>query len=346
MGRKTGIISFHRADNLGAVLQAYALQRTLTDVFGCDTEIIDYRCPKIENDKKQASGLKKFALQVYYAIKHSAFEGFRNRYLNVSQRFDPQTVGQCGSSYDLFITGSDQVWNYECSGWDDAYFLSFVEAGKKKCAYAASLGRYEFTPEEQVHVKELLQDFSCISLREDAAKQTLQKLGVENTLVCADPVVLLTKDQWLQITPPRRCKDKYVFVYMIMNSEKVLQEAKAYAKKHNCKVICNKTSPEFILRGSPRDFLSWIYHAECVFTNSFHGTSFSLILEKPLAADITYPDGAVNGRVYEMLERTNALQCALESNLEQAHIPNEHTALDKMRLYAYRYLEQICKDLN
>lgn len=344
MSKKVGIMTFHRADNLGAVLQAYALQHVLTNTFHVQAEIVDYRCPGIEEDRKKSSGLKALALRCYYAVKHGAFERFRNRYLCLSPAYTPNTIEQCGAMYDAFITGSDQVWNYKCSDGDDAYFLSFVAPGKKKYSYAASIGRYHFPEQKQPHVKALLQDFSRISVREASAQQELQKLGIENTTVCADPVVLLSKQQWMQIMPGRRYRGKYVFVYLIMESESVLRAAREYAREHGCKVICNKTSPEFILRGSPADFLSWIYHAECVFTNSFHGTSFALILGKPLAADTYYPDGKVNGRVKEMLERSEAQRCALECGTREIYLPDAQTHLEKMRKDSYRFLEELCKD--
>lgn len=344
MNKKIGIITFHRADNLGAVLQAYALQTVLQNSFGIDVEILDYRCPRIEGDQKKASGLKGLALKCYYHVKHCGFEKFRRKYLRMSPSCTAKDVACCAGEYDTFITGSDQVWNYECSDWDDAYFLNFVPPHKKKYAYAASLGRYCFTLEEQSHVQQLLKDYSGISLREKSAVEQIAPLYSGELCVCADPVVLLTKVQWMEIMPGRMYPGRYVFVYLIMDSENVLRHANAYAAKQGCKVICNKTSPEFILRGSPSDFLSWIYHAQCVFTNSFHGTAFSLVFEKPLAADIWYPDGKTNKRVHEMLLRAGAEACALGNEVEQVHTPNAGNMLKEMRESAFGYLERICTE--
>lgn len=344
MKNRIGIITFHRADNLGAVLQAYALQTVLQNSFGADAEIVDYRCPRIEGDPKKALGLKGMAMKCYYYIKHRGFEKFRRKYLRMSPSCTAKDVSRCAAKYDVLITGSDQVWNYECSDWDDAYFLDFAPSHKKKYAYAASLGRYCFTPEEQSHVRQLLKDYAGISLREKSAAEQIEPLYAGQLNVSADPVVLLTKAQWMQIMPGRLYPGKYVFVYLIMDSENVLRHANAYAAKHGCKVICNKTSPEFILRGSPSDFLSWIHHAQCVFTNSFHGTAFSLVFEKPFAADIRYPDGKPNKRVHEMLLRAGAEACALGNETEQLHTPDAGGMLKEMRESAFRYLDRICQE--
>jgi hypothetical protein len=174
--------------------------------------------------------------------------------------------------------------------------------------------------------------------------EQLAPLYAGNISVCADPVILLKKEQWMEIMPGRLHRGKYVFVYLIMDSAEVLSRAEAYAAKHDCKVICNKTSPEFILRGSPVDFLSWIYHAQCVFTNSFHGTAFSLVFEKPLAAETRSPDGKLNERVHEMLMGANAECCALERITDQVHTPEAEPFLEKMREVALLYLDHVCTE--
>ena len=104
----------------------------------------------------------------------------------------------------------------------------------------------------------------------------LETLGTQGIVQCPDPVVLLPMERWKEVMPGRRCRQPYVFVYLIQQDVNVRRSARAYAEAHHCKIISNKTSPEFILHGGPGDFLSWICHAECVFTNSFHGTVFSV----------------------------------------------------------------------
>ena len=95
--------------------------------------------------------------------------------------------------------------------------------------------------------------------------------------ICAqvhpDPVLLLTKERWLDLIPRRIYKKPYVLVYMIEQDQNLFKKAKEYAQLHNCDVISNKHSFRFILHNSPAEFLSWVYYAECVFTNSFHGSA-------------------------------------------------------------------------
>lgn len=343
MAKKIGVLTFHRADNLGAVLQAYALQRVLSREFCVDAEIVDYQCETVENDRKKSVGLKKLALNCYYALKHRGFERFRRDYLKVSSRYNRETVASCVDSYDAFITGSDQVWNYGCSGSDDTYFLDFTT--KKKYAYAASIGQFRFAPQDRGHVTALLRNFSGISVREASAREELRDMWPGNIKVCTDPVMLLSAKQWFEIMPKRLCRDKYVFVYMIMPSDIVMQKAEAYAKQHNCKVICNKTSPSFFMNGAPDDFLSWIYYADCIFTNSFHGTAFSLIMGKKLGAQTVCPDGKVNGRVSEILKQAKMEHCALENGMGGAPIDTLAETLQGLQRESMAYLKWVCDDI-
>lgn len=340
--KKIGILTFHRADNLGAVLQAYALQTALKENCNAEAEIIDYQCPGVEGDKKRGKGMKGLLLQMYYFWKHRSVEKFRKEHLALSERCGPETIQEVSGKYNAFVTGSDQVWNYECSGWDDAYFLNFVSDNKEKYSYAASIGNYRFDETEKQHVWQLLQDFSGISVRESSAREELESLGVEGAIRCPDPVVLLPMECWKTIMPAKKCSQRYVFVYLIQQDVNVMRSARAYAEANHCKIISNKTSPEFILHGGPADFLSWIYYAECVFTNSFHGTAFALLFNRPLAADIQMVNGGVNYRVQEMLECADVLDCAISAQNSQGCTPNAGKALEKMRAEAFGYLASVC----
>ena len=104
----------------------------------------------------------------------------------------------------------------------------------------------------------------------------------------------------------------------------------------------NKKSPEFILHGSPQEFLSWIYFAESVFTNSFHATAFSLIFNKKLGADVELRDGRTNNRILELLNSVEAENCILrKDNIDVKAGYNNELFLD-MRRNAFEYLNSIC----
>lgn len=353
--KKIGILTFHDADNLGAVLQAYALQTVLETKLNTktpyDVEIIDYCCDAVEKTKKVSLSSKKaiikaLPMKCYYAIKHRGFKRFRKNRLKLSEQYTKNTVTSCADKYDIFIAGSDQVWNLECSGNDYTYFLDFASDEKKLCSYAVSIGNYNFSDEEKAKIQSFLKRFNTLSVREENALKLLKSVGLHSVSIHSDPVMLLDKTEWLEIASKRIIKNNYVFVYMIKEDSKLLEEAKAYAKKHNLKLVCNKSSLKFIQNGSPEDFISWIYYADAVFTNSFHGTAFSLIFNKALSADI-HVNNKVNTRIYDVLKNANALNCVCGFN-QTAHMPEnaEKTAsvLTGFKQQGTDYLNRICAE--
>ena len=312
MNKKIGILTFHRADNLGAVLQAYALSKYITNFIGIETEIVDYKCKKIEDTRYVHSGniIKKMPLSIYYKIKRSGFNRFRKAYLPLSnQEYTRDNITESNSVYSTFIAGSDQIWNTECSDNDSTYFLDFVADDKVKIAYAASIGAITFTKQEIKKYTKYLTRFRAISIREQSS---INKLKLpNNTIILPDPVFLLDKGEWEKVSSDNKYRKKYVFVYLIQDDVNVLAAARKYAKEHDCDIVFNKKSIEFIMKNSPDSFLAWIEQAEAVFTNSFHGTAFSIIYQKQLAADIVLMNGGINNRIKELLYSASLEQCII-----------------------------------
>lgn len=347
--KKIGILTFHNADNLGAVLQAYALQKTLEDKCNVSAEIVDYRCDAIEKSKRvnKSAGLKNtlksLPKSVYYKIKRKGFDSFRRKLKKSDRVYKRENVKDCNDVYDMILCGSDQIWNMECSGGDYTYFADFAPAKQKKAAYAASIGEYCFSENEAQKIRELLARFDCVSVREASAADKLKAIGVEDVCVLSDPVALLDAKQWKDLMKPRLYNKKYVLVYLIKNDDNVVRFAEEYAKKNNCKLINNKKSLEFILNNSPQAFLSWVYYADCVFTNSFHGTMFSLLFEKRLAAYTENESGKVNGRVLGLLKKTGAETCVLTAENPAGNICNVKDNIERMREQGISYLRRICE---
>lgn len=244
--KKVGILTFHGADNSGAVLQAYALSRFIRDELNADVEIIDYLCEEVENTRfaKNGNMLKRVPMSVYYAIKRRGFDSFRNEHLPLSdKKYTKENIAESNDSYSTFVVGSDQVWNTGCSGNDYTYFLDFVSGDNRKIAYAASIGTVEFGEEERKKIHALLKKFRAISVRESSA---IEKIGLrEDIPVLPDPVFLLEKRKWSEIAE-KTYKKKYVFVYLIQEDVHVMKAAAKYAKEHHFEIVINKKNMNFI----------------------------------------------------------------------------------------------------
>lgn len=279
---KIGILTFHNADNYGAVLQCYALQEKLKELYPDDeVSLVNYKCPRIEKSYiPKFKILRPWTILHYFKLKklHQKFQDFRTKYLNIgSDDF---------SKYDLIVYGSDQIWNSHLTERDLTYFGKNYNG--HKIAYAASDGG-EMTYDSDVC--KLLNDFSKISCREKSITENLKKqnLLLQVATVC-DPVFLLSKDKWLKIAEFPQ-EENYVLTYKVRENINFDSEAEKLGKELNKKVIqivYIKSLRKLFYKGqhivegiSPEQFLGYIAKAEYVLTTSFHATAFSIIFDKP-----------------------------------------------------------------
>lgn len=311
--KRIGILTFHQVANYGAVLQCYALRRVLQEN-GYKGEVIPHVCKKLEQNEKLLRLNKDFPVQFIKWV--SQLNGTRKK----RREFDLFLKEHCGmnviksnaefSKYDTVIVGSDQVWNLRLTDKDYVYLLEGVD-NVNKIAYAASFGEEQVPIEEVNRLAKNVRDFDYVSVRENAGKQFLLDQGLESQLVC-DPVLLLKVNNWIELAKSIDFKEKepYVLVYCIEKSTEVFNLAKKIAKEKGCKVIYLNQNMLFKEKGleyrrgvGPITFLQYLYHAEYVVTNSFHGTSFSIMFEKQFATDLLW-HGKKNVRVNQLLEMT------------------------------------------
>jgi len=271
--------------------------------------------------------------------------------------------------YDALITGSDQVWNDTCAGFDPIFFLDFPAAKKtKKYSYAASFNLADI-PKNKVNVyKERLKGYKTYSVREDAGRIILHKLLNVKAEINCDPTFLLSYENWCELTC--KCsissltnKKQYILVYYVKLSRVLMEYAKKISQNKNIQVVCIpcKLSVEvlnkhqyseygftFLPSASPYEFLSLFKNASYVLTNSFHGTAFSLIFRKKFYSVMDFDDGGKNMRSKNLLESVNCLDRIIDSRTHISSIDNEinweavEDKISEERKKAMVYLKKIC----
>lgn len=319
MDKQAAIITFHRALNYGAILQAYALENILAKI-GADAEIIDYRCPHIEciyrpfdvrHCKNLSSGVKKCIKSFELIKKRRNFNEFTKKHLSLTKKCKTKNdLQKAASRFEMIITGSDQVLNPDASGGDFSYFLDFACTGIKKFAYAASVGYKSFPKKYESECIEHLKSFESISVREKSVCKTVTELtgkAVENAL---DPTLLLSASEWLGIAKrPRNLPDKYILVYMMEGCRYTTEKARDLARCKGCKLVLinptlkqRQTCRDFIMykTASPEEFVGMFSGAEAVVTNSFHGVAFSLIFKKEFYAEAS--NAEKSSRIIDLLD--------------------------------------------
>lgn len=314
---RLAIITFHRALNYGALLQAYALYSTLRDM-GIDVEVLDYRAPYIEFTHNPIALKKMIHVRSYLKnllnnnisfTSRGVFNRFIRCELKVSKKYTSKSIYESNKEYDTFLVGSDQVWNPYCNGSDNHYLLDFVKKGKTKLSFSSSVGLDAVNDVIGNTYAKYLTQFASISVREPQSSKILQKYIQKNVRVTVDPTLLLSSDAWTNLANKSSLRmSKYILIYNIVEDDKIFEHALSVSSEMNLPIyyindrMFSKRGMRNLRNVSIYDFLYLFANAEYVITNSFHGLLFSVIFSKKFS--IAYlPGGAkVNSRIRDYLE--------------------------------------------
>lgn len=313
---KVGIITFHSALNVGAVLQAYALQQHLLEC-GCDVEFIDY-----QTNRKKLS-LRSFIGKGFKQTLHKWQDLYFTYYYSTQNRFNG--VLQCGDQLyetiselkarppvcDVYIAGSDQIWNFGFSRkFDEAYFLAFGDKNTKRVAFSASIGQNLVPNEVREIFSENLKRFDSISVREKNSVELISQLTESHLNVeqICDPTFLLNKNQLEIVEEDPKETSEFIVSYVLPHyeMEEALIKALYFVEKELAKPLINIKNPNTCQRFkhkanrvvTPQKWLGYFKHANFTICCSFHAVVFSLIYQKPFIVISPYE----NHRILSLLD--------------------------------------------
>lgn len=317
---KIGIMTFPNSVSFGATLQMCALYKAL-ERLGVQPEIINYQNAYMKAEhhtsaiRKAGSGNKKLryaARRLLHCKQYCAFRRFEkqmNMYPGVSVE-SPEMLPVIAQRYEGIICGSDQVWNPWITGEDTSFFLDFCGPETKRIAYAPSFGVTELPGEFQSRIKSELEKFSSISVREEEGAALLKKMLGNSVPLVLDPTFLLDKEDWVKLEQEHpAAKGEYILYFTVFSSESLLMFCKKLAEKTNLKIVVvggnvvrqlknRDNKMEYAWDLSPGQWLYLIHHANCVVTNSFHGTAFSIHYQKDFFIE---PAPSANSRLEQIL---------------------------------------------
>lgn len=284
--KKVGIITVPYYENFGSVLQAFALKTYIEKYQGYRADIIPFQ-PKYQ----EYIYFRDLGLQKKYLEKQELFNQFRKEHLDLPQK--PVDEDELQSfNYDYYIAGSDQIWNPEITKLHSAYFLKFAPKDKVKISYAASMA---LNPKKQtVNDKifaNLIPNLDYISIREKTHQNYLQQFTHKKVETVIDPTMLLNAEDYTEIISENSdMKEPYLLLYFLTHDSSAVDYGNMMAKKFGLKLIHYfadypdrvfiNDSKSFAFAG-PKEFLGYVKNASLVLTNSFHGTVFSILFERP-----------------------------------------------------------------
>lgn len=298
---KIGIVTYHRAYNYGAYLQACALCNRLNMEQDIEAEIVDFRMKK-EIDFYQHWSIKKkirlFPDHIFNKMLHQAFDRAVNdkvmvrsdKYVLSDSLEDFQQLVR--GKYDVMIAGSDEIWKFNnFRGFPNPYWL-IGDLGCRKFSYAAS-SRTEFSKLDGKNletVKKALDDFEYIGVRDEPTFDEISELTADKSKVhmCCDPSFLydfgIESREMSEILEGKARLDPNKKNVLIMTENKKMGAAIAskLRGKYNLISLFNwNRGCQNINDLTPLEWLSVIKNADLMLTSFFHGTCFSIILGTP-----------------------------------------------------------------
>lgn len=298
--KKVGIVTIHKINNYGAVLQAYALNKYLRDN-GYNAKTIDFCTYRVAesrqvyekslNPKSVLRNLVAFAYSGKIKKRVKNFDSFISENIPLTDNvyYSNEELKAEGNTFDYYICGSDQIWNTHCLNYSPAFVLDFVEEKSKCISYAASMGSETIVESAQPDFDRNLPNYKSLSVRESSIVDLVSSVSHKAVTHVCDPVFLLDGDCWSEVTGEKLLDKPYIFFYFVRNGdvEGMRDYVIALHKKYNMPVVVvTRNLREFKYENikaydaGPSEFLSYIKNADLIITNSFHGFSFSIIFKK------------------------------------------------------------------
>lgn len=308
--KNVGIITIHGIDNFGSLLQAFATQEVIRKL-GYKTEIIDYKYPnayhleraKLKSPYAQAklSFLQRVQQHFYHKYrslkvnqaKHILYDAERIRLLDLSQEYkSKEELNESQPKYDIYVTGSDQVWNPRYLYEDTTFLLSFTQS-KNKISFSASFGSTEIDMVHRNIMRPLLSEYKAISTRESSGVSLVKEICGKDAICTCDPTLLLSGKEWGEVFDDEPIiEGDYILCYILTYTATPYPYAykfvKHIQKNLGMKVVfidegglywCDPRNKSIQVYG-PRQIINLFKNASFIISSSFHGAAFSINFKK------------------------------------------------------------------
>lgn len=337
--------------NFGNRLQNFALQRYLRQ-FDVDAENI-VSAKSVHNSMVLSKLRRRIKLLLKNDERRQYFNEFNKKYIKASKTIRYEGINEqwFADKYDLFIAGSDQVWNPNFHFNSDFEFASFAPKSKRY-SYAASIGVSSISDEHIGKFKENLMGMEALSVREYDSAPLIRELTGREAMVHIDPTMLIDREVYgtIEQLPPQGMPSRYMFVYFLGNvPDDYWNNINRLAEKLGLEVVelseCKGTKYYNV---GPQHFLYALNHADYICTDSFHGSVFSILFEKQFTIFTrTDNDVPMNSRIETLvatfgLEERVSADMDVEQALKKIDYAKVGEILERERSRAKEYLEKIC----
>ncbi len=347
---KIGILTLHYSHNYGAVLQCFALCKTLKNMGLCPM--------LIDRQLNRKTSKLSFLQKLLHFFRPYPFFEFKKKYLKpitreINNDIDMLTLA---SEFDAVIVGSDQVWRKEYTDVGYNYFLDFVDDKTKKIAYAASFGKdnWQYDEDWTSSIKKLLIRFSNISVREFSGIQICQKdLDCKNVEFVLDPTLLLDAQEYKSCFSVKNNNKDVIASYILDNTDSSNLLKKLVSKETNLLVLdllenSSKGKRVFKKKITVNQWINSIANSKLILTDSYHGMLFSIIFNKQFI--VLSNNNRGKDRFTSILKLIGLENRILSNNFSESDIHNlliepidyneVNIILEKKRTFSLNFLEK------
>lgn len=359
--KNIAILTFSRACNYGAVLQAYALKKYLEGK-KYNVQILNYKQPFIDNSGKIFQWKNKFgnvsvrtliSTLVYLKFRISRklnFLRFSYKYLDRDTKVI-YTYKEIPTNFDIYIHGSDQLWNPKLVGFDKVYWGYYkIKSDSYRITYAMSFESDSISKQKQHDIKDALNNFKYISIREDFLIDSLSSFTKKNIYSVLDPTLLVNPNIWEKLYVKRNAKPYLLFYQVgVTDLNKQIINYISSRLKLKVKVISGPILRKNIYKNnpSPEEFLTLLYNASFIVSTSFHATTFAIIFKKQF-----YTIAANSGsdvRYYSLLSKLSLNDRIINKKddidlTKNIDYNNVSIKLEKLKIASEKYLTKALQD--
>lgn len=377
---KIGLCICYDTHNYGSQLQSFATCK-IVEQKGYNFEIINY------SRKLTFGLLMRSLSRIPYQLKSKLISKRENMRINkidglrsninsrnqifnkfINENFKSSLSQKCDSlselkllskQYNIVLVGSDQLWNP--TGYSTRFYnLLFVDDNVKKVSYATSFGVSNIPKNKRKIAKKFLNRFDNLGVREIKGKEIIKDLTGRTAEVVLDPTLLFSREEWLEFMPSdtRIIEEDYIFCYLLGENESHRRAVTSFAKEKNLKIVTLPFLDKFVENDvsfgdykmfdiGPKEFLNLIRNANYVFTDSFHGTVFSILNEKKFLTFNRFSSKSKNSRnsridsLFSLLDLEN--RRSLDMNLsivdDDIDYNKVYEKLKKLREKSLEYLD-------
>ena len=240
---KIGIITWFTGPNYGTNLQAIALQyylrkqRYAVELVNCEVESAYNKNRRTLIEKIEffpEKWAEKFARRVFFksekAIRDEKLAKTIHKNCILTRRCDAEKdLVEVFNSFDLLISGSDQIWNP--NWYHRFYYADYEGVTTRRISYAPSMGVTKILDEVEPEIKRSVSKFEAVSVREENAVSLLEPYSKYKPAVVVDPTLLLDSNDWASILPPTGVAPKSDYVFGFFKLQFMLDKASGYGYK-------------------------------------------------------------------------------------------------------------------